>query len=110
MADSQAEIVRQNQEAREERQALVAALGRMGSPVINLPEPNVTVNVPETQVSVNVPAAQVNVAVPDVHVNVPAPQVTVRPEIHLPPTPEKKVTFERDPLTREITRAEVSEG
>ncbi len=110
MADSQAEIVRQNQEAREKRHALVAALTRMGSPVINLPEPVVNVNVPAHETTVNVPAPEVTVNVPDVKVEVAAPQVTVRPEIVMPSPAQKTVEHERDPLTREIIRSTVTEG
>jgi hypothetical protein len=109
MADSQAQLVRQQAEQSEERHALVAALTRLGQPVIHMPEPVVNINVPETQVSVNVPAAEVNVTVPDIHVNVPAPNVTVRPEITLAST-QKTVTFERDPLTQQVVKAEVTEG
>lgn len=108
MADSQAQLVRQQAEQAEERQALVAALTRMGQPIINVPAAEVTVTVPETQVSVNVPAPEVTVNVPDVNVTVAAPEVTVRPEINLPSV-QKTVTFERDPLTQQVTKAEVTE-
>lgn len=109
MADSQSLISQQLHEAREDRQALVAALGRMGSPTINLPPAEVNVHVPQAQVDVHVPAAEVTVNVPDVNVTVDAPNVTVRPEIVLPSS-QKTVTFERDPLTQQVTRAEVTEG
>jgi hypothetical protein len=82
----------QRADAQQERQALVAALGRLGSPVINLPEmkaPDVTVNVPPAEVTVNSP---------DVNVTVEAP-----------PPVQKVVTFERDPLTHEVVKAEVRE-
>ena len=104
VAESQAKMAEQQNE---DRQALVAALERMGSPTFNIPPAEVTVNVPETVV--NVPPAEVTVNVPDVHVKVDAPQVTVRPEFT---TPErtKTVTFERDPLTHQVTRAEVTKG
>ncbi len=106
MVDSQAQA---RLEAAEDRRALVAALQTLGSPVVNVPAPEVTVNVPESQINVTVPESVVNVTVPDVHVNVPAPNVTVRPEIVMP-SAQKTVTFERDPLTEQITRAEVTEG
>lgn len=70
MADSQSLISQQLHEAREDRQALVAALGRMGSPTIHVPAPEVNVHVPQAQVDVHVPAAEVTVNVPDVNVTV----------------------------------------
>ena len=109
MADSQSLISQQLHEAREDRQALVAALSRMGSPTINVPAPEVNVHVPQTQVDVHVPASEVTVNVPDVNVSVDAPQVTVRPQINLPSV-QKTVTFERDPLTQQVTKAEVTES
>lgn len=108
MADSQSLISQQLHEAREDRQALVAALGRMGSPTIHMPAPEVNVHVPPAEVNFTVPPAEVTVNVPDVNVTVAAPQVTVRPEIVLPSS-QKTVTFERDPLTQQVTRAEVTE-
>lgn len=109
MADSQSLISRQLDEAREDRKALVAALTSMGSPTINMPEPVVNVHVPEAKVDVHVPAPEVSVQAPDVHVNVPAANITVQPANVVMPEKQKTVTFERDPLTREITRAEVTE-
>jgi hypothetical protein len=112
VAESQSLISQQFVEAQQERQALVAALGRMGSPVINLPEMNVTV--PAAEVNVTVPPAEVNVNVPpaDVTVNVPAANITVKPaDVNVTiPERQKTVTFERDPLTQQVTRAEVTEG
>ena len=90
--------------------ALVAALQQIGlrenvfSPHVNVeaaPTPNVTVEAP--------PPAEVKV---DVHVpEQAAPQVHLSPEIHLPePAPiTKTVTFERDPLTGQVSQAEVTE-
>jgi hypothetical protein len=106
VAESQAMM---QQQQTEDRQALIAALGRMGSPVVNVPAPEVTVNVPAAEVNFTVPPAEVTVNVPDVHVSVAAPEVTVRPEIVLPSS-QKTVTFERDPLTQQVTKAEVTEG
>jgi len=106
VAESQAKMAEQQNE---DRQALVAALERMGSPTFNVPAAEVTVNVPPSEVSVNVPPAEVTVNVPDVNVSVDAPQVTVRPQINLPSV-QKTVTFERDPLTQQVTKAEVTES
>ncbi len=99
----------QRAEAQEERQALVAALGRLGSPVINLPPVNVTV--PPAEVNFTVPPAEINVTVPDVTVNVPPAQITVQPaDVHVSlPERQKTVTFERDPLTQQVVKAEVTE-
>lgn len=107
MADQQAQA---RQEAAEDRRALVAALQMLGSPVVNVPAPEVNVTVPEAQIHVSVPAPEVTYTAPDVHVDVAAPNVTVRPEIVMPTPPTKKVTFERDPLTQQVTGAEVTEG
>lgn len=109
VADSQALISQQFLEAQQERQALVAALGRMGSPTINLPAPEVNVSLPPAEVNVHVPPAEVTVNAPEVNVEVAAPEVTVRPEIVMPAPTQKTVTFERDPLTQQLTRAEVTE-
>lgn len=100
----------QRAEAQEERQALVAALGRLGSPVINLPEmkaPDVTVNVPPAEVNFTVPPAEINVHVPPAEVNVQSPEVNVT--VEAPAPVQKTVTFERDPLTHEVVKAEVTE-
>ena len=108
LAESQA---LQLSEARQDRQALVAALERIGSPVINVDTPEVTVHVPPAEVRVDVPAPEVTVNMPEIRVDVPAPQVTVRPEITVEaPATQKTVTFERDPLTQQVTRAEVTES
>ena len=94
----------------EERTALVAALSAIGQPVINVETPEVTVNVPPAEVRVDVPPAEVTVNTPEVKVDVPAPQVTFSPEINLPSaTVSKTVTFERDPLTGQVSKAEVAE-
>ena len=111
LAKSQANIADHLMGAQEERQALVAALERIGAPVVNVdvPAPQVNVEVPAPQVTVE--PAQITVQAPEVVVAAaPAPNVTVRPEIVLPAQPSKTVTFERDPLTRELTRAEVTEA
>ncbi len=107
MVDSQAQA---RQEAAEDRRALVAALQMLGSPVVNVPAPEVNVHVPESIVNVNVPETVVNL--PETVVNLPAPEVnvTVRPEINMPAPAQKTVTFERDPLTQQVVKAEVSEG
>jgi hypothetical protein len=112
VAESQTLISRQFEEAALERQALVAALGRMGSPTINLPPAEVNVNVPPAEVSVNVPPAEVSVTVEAAQVHVPATQVTVQPaEVNVTlPDRQKTVTFERDPLTQQVTRADVVES
>ena len=94
---------------KEERGALVAALSAIGQPVINVETPEVTVNVPPAEVRVDVPAAEVTVNTPEVRVDVPAPNITVRPEINLP-SAQKTVTFERDPLTGQVSKAEVTEA
>jgi hypothetical protein len=67
--------------------------------------------------NVSIEPAQITVEQPDITVNTPevtvqagpAPNVTVEPQIHLPST-QKTVTFERDPLTQQVTKAEVSEA
>jgi len=108
VAEQQTLISQQFAEAAAERQALVAALGRMGSPTINLPEmraPDVTVNVPPAEV--NFTAPEVNVHVPPAEVTVHSPDVNVT--VEAPPPVQKTVTFERDPLTQQVTKAEVVE-
>ncbi len=90
VAESQSLISRQFEEAAAERQALVAALN------VHVPQSEVNVHVPPAEVSVNVPAAQVTVQPADVVVNLPERQ--------------KTVTFERDPLTNQVTSAEVTEA
>ncbi len=93
---------------REERSALVAALSAIGQPVINLPAPQVTVEAaPTPEVKVEVAAPEVNV--PPAQITVEAPNVTVRPEIVMPSV-SKTVTFERDPLTGQVSKAEVVES
>ena len=99
-----------SQSQAETQLALVAALQQIGlrenvfSPHVNVeaaPTPNVTVEAP--------PPAEVKV---DVHVpEQAAPQVNLSPEIYLPETPPvtKTVTFERDPLTGQVSKAEVNE-
>jgi hypothetical protein len=71
VAEHQSLISQQFAEAQQERQALVAALGRMGSPTINLPAQAAP------EVNVHVPPAEVNVASPEVNVHVPPAAVTV---------------------------------
>lgn len=111
VAESQSLISRQFEEAAAERQALVAALGRMGSPVINVPAqaaPEVTVNVPAAEVNFTAPAPEVNVHVPPAEVTVNSPDVNVT--VEAPAPVQKTVTFERDPLTHQVTRADVVES
>ncbi len=111
VAEHQNLISQQFQEAAAERQALVAALGRMGSPTINLPPSEINISVPPADVMVTVPPAEVNVTVEQPEINIPAPQITVQPSDVTVTLPErtKTVTFERDPLTHEVTSAEVVE-
>jgi hypothetical protein len=111
VAESQSLISQQFAEAAAERQALVAALGRMGSPTINLPPAEVNVNVPAAEVNFTVPPAEVNVTVESPTVHVPAAQITVQPaDVNVVlPERQKTVTFERDPLTQQVTKAEVTE-
>jgi hypothetical protein len=111
VAEHQNLISQQFQEAAAERQALVAALGRMGSPTINLPAAEVNVHVPPAEVNFTVPPAEINISVPDVNVNVPPANITVQPsDVNIQmPERTKTVTFERDPLTHEVTSAEVTE-
>ena len=97
----------------ETQRALVAALQQMGlrDPVVHVDAPNVNVEQPAITVEA-APPAEVKV---DVHVpEQAAPQVHLSPEIHLPetqPTPaQKTITFERDPLTGQVSKAEVNEG
>jgi phage baseplate assembly protein gpV len=89
--------------------AVVAALTQLGAtpPVVNVPAPHIDVNVPAPEVTVE--AAQITVEAPQVTVEAAkAPEVTVQPNIVLPAS-QRTVTFERDPLTREVTKAEVTE-
>ncbi len=107
VAESQSLMSQQFQEAAAERQALVAALGRMGSPTINVPAPEVNITVPE--MNLTVPPTEVNVTVESPAVHVPAPNITVQPaevNVTLPET-RKTVTIQRDPLTRLIESATV---
>ncbi len=97
-------------------QALIAALEAIGArdPVVNfhappitveptpvtVEAPHVTVEAPKVQVdgaTVYVPAAQVTVAPPAVNVDVIVPER------------QKTITFERDPLTQQVTKADVVE-
>jgi hypothetical protein len=96
-----------NQRQAQTDAALIAALHAIGTrnPVVNVEPPSVQVEAPN--VSIEPPA-----------VTVEAPEVTVTPEFHVRPeitvtAPEsrpKVVTFERDPLTGDVSRAEVNEG
>jgi hypothetical protein len=97
------------QRSDETQQALVAALQQIGmrESVVNVEAPNV-----------HMPPAEVNVHVPPAEVTVHTPEVTVRPEItveqpqidfHMPAV-SKTVTFERDPLTGQVSKAEVTEA
>jgi phage baseplate assembly protein gpV len=90
-------------------QALVAALEAIGTreSVVNVhpvvePTP-VTVEAPH----VTVEAPHITVEAPAV--NVPAAQITVQPANVMLPERSKTVTFERDPLTQQVTKAEVVE-
>lgn len=111
VAESQELMVQRMQQDQEERMALVAALGRMGSPTINLPAAEVNVHVPPAEVNFSVPPADVHVTVESPTVHVPPPNITVRPaDVNVVlPERQKTVTFERDPLTQQVTRAEVTE-
>lgn len=105
---AQAREEQQRAEQQEERQALVAALGRLGSPVINLPAQAAP------EVNVHVPPAEVNFTAPEVNVHVPPAEVTVNtPDIHVnveaPPAVQKTMTMVRDPLTQQVTSVEVTE-
>lgn len=88
-------------------EALVAALHAISTKehVINVeaaPTPSVTVEAAppaEVKVDVHVPEQTLELK----------PEISFSPEIHLPAS-QKTVTFERDPLTREVTKAEVVEG
>lgn len=92
-------------------QALVSALEAIGTrdasvnvhPTITVEPTPVTVEAP----TVNVAAPTVNVDAPTV--NVETPSVTVQPADVVLPERSKTVTFERDPLTQQVTRAEVRE-
>lgn len=111
IADQQELMVQRMQQDQEERMALVAALGRMGSPTINIPAqaaPEVNVHVPPAEVNFTVPPAEVNVHVPPAEINFSAPDVNVT--VEAPPSVQKTVTFERDPLTQQVTRADVVES
>jgi hypothetical protein len=94
-------------------QALVAALEAIGAKenIVNVHSAPITVN--PTPVNVEAPNVTVEaptVNVPPTTVNVAAPNVTVKaPDVVLPER-QKTVTFERDPLTQQVTRAEVTEG
>ena len=95
---------------KEERAALVAALSAIGQPVINVAAPEVTVEAAHApEVKVEVAAPDVTIQPPEIKVEVAAPEVTVRPEIILP-SASKTVTFERDPLTGQVSKAEVTEA
>jgi hypothetical protein len=106
MVDSQAQA---RLEAAEDRRALVAALQTLGSPVVNVPAPEVSVHVPPAEISVNVPPAEVNFTVPPAEVNVHVPPAAVNVTVEAPAPVQKTVTFERDPLTHEVVKAEVTE-
>lgn len=90
----------------ETQQALVAALHAIGtrSPVVNVEAPNVDVAAP----NVNVEPPAVTVEAPEVTVQ--APNVSITPDInvHLPSS-SRTVTFERDPLSGQVTQAKVEE-
>lgn len=109
VAETQQAALSQMKEDTEERRALVAALERMAQPNIHVPAPEVNVRVDAPQITVDVPTPEVIVAAPTVEVQVAAPEVTVRPQITVPQTPARKVTFERDLLTGRVVGAEVSE-
>lgn len=92
--------------AAETQQALVAALHAIGtrSPEVHVaaaPAPNVTVEA--------APPAEVKV---DVHVpEQAAPEISFNPQIDVQmPAVSKTITFERDPLTQQVTQAEVTES
>lgn len=108
VAENQELLAQRMQQDQEERMALVAALGRMGSPTIHIPAqaaPEVTVHVPPAEV--NFTAPEVNVHVPPAAVTVNSPDVNVT--VEAAPPVQKTVTFERDPLTQQVVKAEVTE-
>lgn len=94
--------------------ALIATLQALGNrePVVNIHaspiaiEPT-AVTVTPTPITVEAP----NVTVEAATVNVPPTQVTVQPaDVNVTlPERQKTVTFERDPLTQQVTKAEVVE-
>jgi hypothetical protein len=93
----------------EERAALVAALGTVSQPIVNVPAPVVNVEVPD----ITVEAPQVTVEQPAITVEAPNVRVEAAeaPVIHIhQPSAQKTVTFERDPLTGDVTKAEVTEN
>src|SRR5262245_1349113 len=92
-----------------ERQALIAALQTMQSPVVNVAAPDVQVDVEVPTPQVTVEAPNVTVEQPAVNVQVAAPEVTVNPNI-IVPNPTRKVTVEHDPLTQRIVSAEVTDA
>lgn len=112
--------VMQQMERMSERQArtdeaLVAALQAIGArdPVVNVHAAPITIEPTPVTVqapNVTVESPTVNVEAPSV--NVEAPSVTVQPaDVNVTlPERQKTVTFERDPLTQQVTRAEVTEG
>jgi hypothetical protein len=88
-------------------EALIAALHAIGTrnPVVNVEQPAISVEAP----NVTVEPPTVNVQAPEVTIT---PELTVTPEItvSMPESKPKVVTFERDPLTGNLSRAEVNEG
>jgi len=70
--------------------------------------PDITVEQP----AITVEQPSINVQPPEVKVQVEPPNVSVNPEIHMPQAAPitKTVTFERDPLTDLVSKAEVTEG
>ncbi len=109
VAEQQSMMAQQFAEAQQERMALVAALGRMGSPTINLPPAEVNVHVPPAEVNFTVPPAEVNVTVEPATVNVPAAQMQPADVNVTLPERTRTVTFEHDPLTERVTKAEIVE-
>ena len=108
------QMERMNERQARTDQALVAALEAIGAKenVFNVHASPVTVE--PAQITVN--PAPITVESPTVHVeaptvNVPPVQVTVKPaDVNVVlPERQKTVTFERDPLTQQVTKAEVVE-
>lgn len=109
IAQSNAVIADHLNHTAEERQALVAALERIGQPIVNVPAPVVNVAPPE----VNVEPPQVTVESPSVTVEAPNVRVEAakQPDIHIhQPAATRQVKFERDPLTGQVSGAEVTES
>lgn len=111
LATSMEEISTSMKGQHAERTALVAALENVSAPVVNLPAPIVNV---EPQVTVEPPSVTVTpeITVQAAEITIPAPEVHVHPEVtvQIPEPKPRTVTFERDPLTGSLAKAEVREA